>query len=29
MGQDRKTSFLYFMYLCEQNRHGHLASYAY
>lgn len=29
MNGDCRASFLYFMYLCEQNRHGHLASYAY
>lgn len=29
MKGDCRASFLYFMYLCEQNRHGHLASYAY
>lgn len=29
MKKDQKTAFLYFMYLCEKNRYGHLASYAY
>jgi AbiA family abortive infection protein len=29
MNRDCRAAFLYFMYLCEQNRHGHLASYAY